>query len=78
MRPLTRTALWLLMAAGPALAAASTDASAPLPRIVVAFANERLVPPERPAAATGAPATASGRAHSGRRTALPLTTPCTR
>ena len=52
MRPLTRTALWLLMAAGPALAAASTDASAPLPRIVVAFANEPLAAPG-PAGTTG-------------------------
>ena len=47
MRPVSRTALWLLMAAGPALAAASTDASAPLPRIVVAFANEPLAAPGR-------------------------------
>src|SRR6516162_2582558 len=52
MRPLTRTALWLLMAAGPALAAASTDASAPLPRIVVAFANQPLAAPG-PAGTTG-------------------------
>src|SRR6516162_11169235 len=52
MRPLTRTALWLLMAAGPALAAASPDAGAPLPRIVVAFANEPLAAPG-PAGTTG-------------------------
>jgi len=52
MRPFARTALWLLMAAGPALAAASPDAGAPLPRIVVAFANEPLAAPG-PAGTTG-------------------------
>ena len=49
---LTSTALWLLMAGGPALAAAPADASAPLPRIVVAFANEPASAPG-PAGTTG-------------------------
>ena len=57
MRLLTRIALWLLLAAGPALAAAQADPSAPLPRIVVAFANE-------PAAAPG-PAGTTGNRYGG-------------
>jgi len=52
MRPLARAALSLLMAAGPALAAAPADADTPLARIVVAFANEPLAAPG-PAGTTG-------------------------
>ncbi|HEV3181853.1 MAG TPA: S8 family serine peptidase [Steroidobacteraceae bacterium] len=47
-----RAALWLLMAVGPVLAAASADTSAPLPRIVVAFANEPIAA-SAPAGTTG-------------------------
>jgi subtilisin family serine protease len=52
MRPFARAALSLLMAAGPALAAAPAAAGEPLPRIVVAFANEPLAAPG-PAGTTG-------------------------
>ena len=52
MRPFARAALSLLMAAGPALAAVPAAAGAPLPRIVVAFANEPLAAPG-PAGTTG-------------------------
>ena len=52
MRPPSRTALWLLMAAGLVLAAAPADAGAPAARIVVAFANEPLAAPG-PAGTTG-------------------------
>ncbi|HEY1872787.1 MAG TPA: hypothetical protein VGG67_00135, partial [Steroidobacteraceae bacterium] len=52
MRPLAGTALWLLLAAGPAVAGAPADAGAPLPRIVVAFTNEPLAAPG-PAGTTG-------------------------
>jgi len=52
MRPFARAALSLLMAAGPALAAVPAVAGEPLPRIVVAFANEPLTAPG-PAGTTG-------------------------
>jgi subtilisin family serine protease len=52
MRHLAGTALWFLLAAGPALAGAPADAGAPLPRIVVAFTNEPLAAPG-PAGTTG-------------------------
>ena len=52
MRPVSRTALWLLVAAGLVLAAAPADAGAPAARIVVAFANEPLAAPG-PAGTTG-------------------------
>jgi subtilisin family serine protease len=52
MRLFARAALSLLMAAGPALATAPADAGEPLPRIVVAFANEPLAAPG-PAGTTG-------------------------
>jgi subtilisin family serine protease len=52
MRPFARAALSLLMAAGPALAAAPAETGAPLARIVVAFANEPLAAPG-PAGTTG-------------------------
>jgi subtilisin family serine protease len=51
MRTFARLAVWLLMAAGPAFAAAPAD-GASLPRIVVAFANEPLATPG-PAGTTG-------------------------
>jgi subtilisin family serine protease len=54
MRKVTRAALCLLiLAVGPALAAAPDEAAAPLPKIVVAFANEPLAAPG-PAGTTGA------------------------
>ncbi|HEX8784260.1 MAG TPA: S8 family serine peptidase, partial [Steroidobacteraceae bacterium] len=52
MRPVTRTTLWLVTAAGLLLAVAPAAATAQLPRIVVAFANEPLAAPG-PAGTTG-------------------------
>jgi subtilisin family serine protease len=52
MRTLARIVLALLIAAGPALAAAADAGGAPLPKIVVAFANEPLASPG-PAGTTG-------------------------
>ena len=52
MRPVTRTAFWLLLTAGLALVATSGAASVPPPRIVVAFANQPAAAPG-PAGTTG-------------------------
>lgn len=51
-RSFTRALLALLIAAGPALAAPPAETAAPLPKIVVAFANEPLTAPG-PAGTTG-------------------------
>jgi subtilisin family serine protease len=59
MRPLASTALWVLLAAGPVLAATPADGGAPPPRIVVAFANEPLAAPG-PAGTTGNRYTGTG------------------